>query len=305
MADQPGCAWPAPAKLNLMLHITGRRANGYHELQTVFQFIDLCDQLRFRVRDDGRIMRTAGDERIPEADDLVTRSARLLQSHTGTPLGVEISLEKAIPMGAGLGGGSSDAATALHALNLLWELGIDDESLASIGLELGADVPVFVRGFAAFAEGVGERLQPVFPKTPWYLLITPDVHVSTGEIFAAGELTRDCPAIKISGLSDEEELCRRIPEWDNVLQPVVTARYPSVAEAVQRLDSVLPAGEGARMTGTGSTVFADFNSRADAEKALKTLQAQGMPENWRISINRGHNTSPLFAFLQERFGRTL
>ena len=235
----PSLAWPAPAKLNLLLHITGRRPDGYHELQTVFQFLDLCDELEFRITDDASISRTQGPSFISPEDDLVVRSARVLQQLTGTGLGVRIRVLKRIPVGAGLGGGSSDAATTLHALNTLWQLGLDVDRLAEIGLGLGADVPVFVRGFAAFAEGVGERLQAISIDEPWYLLITPDVHVSTAEIFSDQDLTRDCPTLKICDLS--------AAPWDNVCVPVVTRRYQEVGKALKLLGTLAEA----KMSGTG------------------------------------------------------
>ena len=278
--------WPAPAKLNLMLRITGRRADGYHELQTVFQFLELCDDLRFEITSDGHISRSKGPANIRAEDDLVVRSARVLQQCAGTRQGARISVVKRIPVGAGLGGGSSDAATTLHALNRLWQLNLGDDQLAEIGLGLGADVPVFVRGFAAFAEGIGERLQAVSPTESWYLLITPDVHVSTAEIFSDPDLTRDCPAIKICGLSTAA--------WDNVCVPVVTRRYPEVDKALKLLGSFAEA----KMSGTGATVFAQFESRQEAERNLQQLRATAdWSENWQVFICRGKNRSPLFEFM--------
>ncbi|MBT8130504.1 MAG: 4-(cytidine 5'-diphospho)-2-C-methyl-D-erythritol kinase [Gammaproteobacteria bacterium] len=278
--------WPAPAKLNLMLHITGRREDGYHQLQTVFQFVDLCDLLQFEITSNGQISRSKGPANISAEDDLVVRSAGVLQQVTTTGHGARISVNKHIPVGAGLGGGSSDAATTLHALNALWKLNLNIDQLAEIGLGLGADVPVFVRGFAAFAEGIGERLQAVSLAETWYLLITPDVHVSTAEIFADPELTRDCPAIKISGLSTAA--------WDNVCVPVVTRRYPAVDKALKLLGSFAEA----KMSGTGATVFASFESRQEAERILQQLQAAAdWAENWQVFICRGKNRSPLFEFM--------
>lgn len=278
--------WPAPAKLNLMLHITGRREDGYHQLQTVFQFVDLCDQLQFEITSNAQISRSKGPANISAEDDLVVRSAGVLQQVTATGQGARISVDKHIPVGAGLGGGSSDAATTLHALNALWKLNLNIDQLAEIGLGLGADVPVFVRGFAAFAEGIGERLQAVSLAETWYLLITPDVHVSTAEIFSDPELTRDCPAIKISGLSTAA--------WDNVCVPVVTRRYPEVDKALKLLGSFAEA----KMSGTGATVFASFESRQEAERILQQLQAAAdWAENWQVFICRGKNRSPLFEFM--------
>jgi len=278
--------WPAPAKLNLMLHITGRRTDGYHELQTVFQFLDLCDELQFKSRPDGRIRRLAGPVDISVEDDLVVRSARALQQATGTALGVDIRLNKRIPAGAGLGGGSSDAATTLHALNRLWTLDLDIDRLAGIGLELGADVPVFVRGVAAFAEGIGERLQPVTIDEHRYLVITPDVHVSTAEIFSDPDLTRDSPAIKICDLSTTG--------WDNVCVPVVIKRYPEVGKALKLLSGFAEA----RMSGTGASVFAQFPGKREAEQALQQLKATaGWSDAWQAFICQGRNQSPLFEFM--------
>jgi 4-diphosphocytidyl-2-C-methyl-D-erythritol kinase len=280
-------AWPAPAKLNLMLHITGRRADGYHELQTVFQFLDLCDQLEFSTRDDGRIERVAGPVDISHDDDLVVRSARALQQASATTKGTDIRLHKRIPAGAGLGGGSSDAATTLHALNRLWHLEFDIDQLAEIGLGLGADVPVFVRGFAAFAEGIGERLQPLDIAEHCYLLITPDVHVSTAEIFSDPDLTRDSPAIKICDLSTAV--------WDNVCVPVVTRHYPEVARALKLLGDFAEA----RMSGTGASVFARFSVRHEAERVLQQLQTNAeWSDRWQVFICQGRNQSPLFEFMR-------
>jgi 4-diphosphocytidyl-2-C-methyl-D-erythritol kinase len=285
--------WPAPAKINLMLHITGRRADGYHELQTVFQFLDVCDELNFRVLDSGEIIRRDGPARVAPSDDLVVRAARALQIAGTTRLGAEISLKKNLPIGAGLGGGSSDAATTLHALNHLWQLGLSIDTLAEIGLRLGADVPVFVRGFAAFAEGVGERLQPVYPPQPWYLVITPDVHVSTAEIFADRELTRDCPAIKICPPST----ATRDPVLDsirnNVCAPVVVKRYPEVGRALDKLGKYAEA----RMSGTGASVFASFDTEQEASATLSMMRQSGMPAGWKIIVCRGCNESPLIAYM--------
>lgn len=272
---------PAPAKLNLMLHITGRRADGYHLLQTVFRFIDLCDRLYFSLRDDGRILRPLGGDGIAAEDDLVVRAARLMQPHAaGSAAGVEIRVHKQIPAGAGLGGGSSDAATTLLALNHLWHCDLALTQLAEIGLQLGADVPVFVHGFNAFAEGVGERLQPIALKPAWYLLVTPQVHVSTAEIFGAAELTRDCPSLKIC------DLLQPGSDWDNVCTPVVSRRYPQVARALAALQAIAPA----RMSGTGATVFAEF---ADADSARRAMAQLEVPEDWLVTVVPGLNESPL------------
>ncbi len=279
--------WPAPAKLNLMLHITGRRADGYHELQTVFQFLDLCDELQYETTSNGQINRVEGPSTINAEDDLVVRSARALQQQSGTAQGVKIRVRKRIPVGAGLGGGSSDAATTLHALNRLWKLDLAVDRLADIGLSLGADVPVFVHGFAAFAEGVGERLQPVMIDECWYLLITPDVHVSTAEIFSDPDLTRGCPAIKICDLSTAG--------WDNVCVPVVIRRYPEVDKALKLLSGFVEA----RMSGTGASIFAQFASRLQAEQVLAQLKKTAdWADNWQVFICQGRNQSPFFEFMK-------
>ncbi len=279
---------PAPAKINLMLHITGRRDDGYHLLQTVFRFVDFADRIDFSLREDGVIQRLQGGEGIDAEQDLVVRAARLMQPHAAVAAaGVDISVRKVIPTGAGLGGGSSDAATTLHALNRLWRCGLDTDALAQIGLQLGADVPVFVRGFAAFAEGVGERLQPVSLPPAWYLLLTPQVHVSTAEIFGASELTRDCPPLKICDL-----LRAGSPHWDNVCTAVVSQRYPQVAEALAMLAQYAPA----RMSGTGATVFAEFASQREAQNVLQQLH---LPAGWSAVVAQGCDTSPLHQALSE------
>ncbi len=268
--------WPAPAKLNLFLHITGRREDGYHLLQTVFQFLDYGDTLHFTLRQDGEIHRVSSLPGVNEDQDLTVRAARLLKEASGCSLGTNIEVEKQLPMGGGLGGGSSDAATTLVALNQLWQLGLEVERLAELGLQLGADVPVFVRGYAAWAEGVGEQLVPVEPAEPWYLVIIPDVSVSTAEIFGAPELTRDTPAIKIRDFLAGQGL--------NVCQAVVARRYPAVAESLEWLGR----HGRAMMTGTGACVFAAFDTRQEAEAVMA-----GMPSKWRGFIAKGLNRSPL------------
>lgn len=282
--------WPAPAKLNLLLHITGQRTDGYHELQTVFQFLNYGDELRFQPRSDAKIQRVQNIEGIPADEDLVVKAARAMQQACARQQGVDIYLDKKLPMGAGLGGGSSDAATTLHALNRIWACGLSNDELAEIGVKLGADVPVFVHGFSAFAEGIGEQLTPLELEQPWYLVITPDIHVSTAAIFGDLELTRDCPAIKICGLSDSG--------WDNVCLPVVTKHYPKVAEALEILGQY---GE-ARMSGTGASVFAAFETEAEAQRVRASLREStksAIPESWKDFIAKGVNISPL----QEQLNR--
>lgn len=279
LGDEP--AWPAPAKLNLFLNITGRRADGYHELQTVFQFLDIGDQLEFSPRDDGRIERTEGPTGIPPDTDLCVRAARLLQAQAGVLRGVDIRLHKRLPEGAGLGGGSSDAATTLVALNHLWGLGWTEDRLAALALDLGADVPVFVRGHAAWAEGVGERLRPVDLPEPWFVVVVPDCVVSTAIVFSDPGLTRNTPRITMSDFI--------VGRVGNDCEPVVKRCYPSVAAALAWLD----AGCGqsmARMTGTGSAVFVTVETRAQA-LALR----EKVPSAWRAFAARGLNVSPLRA----------
>ncbi|AMK29403.1 4-(cytidine 5'-diphospho)-2-C-methyl-D-erythritol kinase [Pseudomonas mosselii] len=272
---------PAPAKLNLWLHITGRRADGYHELETVFQFLEHGDELSFALRDDGQIRLRTEIEGVPHDSNLIVRAARLLQAQSGTPLGADIWLHKVLPMGGGIGGGSSDAATTLLALAHLWQLDWDEDRLASLGLSLGADVPVFVRGHAAFAQGVGEQLTPVDPEEPWYVVLVPQVSVSTAEIFSHPELTRDSLPLKM----------RPVPEGNsrNDCQPVVEQRYPEVRNALISLGKFTEA----RMTGTGSCVFGAFPSKAEADRVLALLS-----ETQTGFVAKGSNVSMLHRKLQ-------
>lgn len=268
--------WPAPAKLNLMLHVTGRRTDGYHELQTVFQFLDFGDSLTFTLREDEQVRRVSEIGAVPAAQDLVVRAARLLQAQTGYRCGVDIAIEKRIPMGGGLGGGSSDAATTLVALNTLWKLGLGVDALARLGLQLGADVPVFVRGSAAWAEGVGDQLQVIDLPEPWYLVISPDCSVSTAAVFADPELTRDTVPIKIADFLSAG--------GRNDCEAVVRARYPAVAAALDWLDQYAVA----RLTGTGSSVFASFADKRSAADLLAHL-----PPAWQGFVAKGCNRSGL------------
>lgn len=274
---------PAPAKLNLFLHITGRRTDGFHELQTVFQFLDFGDTIDLELREDGAIRREGGLPGLPEADDLVVRAARLLAAVTGCGSGVAIRVVKRIPAGGGLGGGSSDAATVLLGLDRLWGTGLATDRLAELGLRLGADVPVFVRGHAAWAEGVGERLVPVDPPEDWYLVVHPGVAVSTAEIFNAPGLTRNSPPITI-----RDFLSGR---GGNACEPIVRERYPEVGRA---LDWLRERAGASRLTGTGACVFAAFSEAAAAERLLDDL-----PPEWRGFVTRGCNRSPLHARLEQ------
>jgi len=269
-------SWPAPAKINLFLHITGRRADGYHLLQTVFQFIDCSDELDFSVRDDGVIRRLTKVDGVAEVDDLTVRAARSLQQLAGTSLGANISINKQLPMGGGLGGGSSDAATTLVALNQLWGLGFSVDQLAELGLKLGADVPVFVRGQAAWAEGVGENLQPIELDEPWFVVLVPACHVSTAEIFSVPELTRDAQSLKMPAFLEGQ--------GQNVCEEVVRKRYPDVDKALNWLSQYSQP----RMSGTGACIFAPFANEADARQVLQQL-----PGQWRGFVAKGLNRSPL------------
>ncbi|MET1078361.1 MAG: 4-(cytidine 5'-diphospho)-2-C-methyl-D-erythritol kinase [Pseudomonas sp.] len=277
---------PAPAKLNLMLHILGRRADGYHELQTLFQFVDHGDQLDFAPRDDGQIRLHLDMPGVPHDSNLIVRAARLLQQHSGCRLGADIWLDKRLPMGGGIGGGSSDAATTLLGLNHLWDLQWDHDRLAALGLTLGADVPVFVRGHAAFAEGIGERLTPVDLPEPWFLVAIPQVSVSTAEVFSDPELTRDTPANKLRSLL---EGCGR-----NDCQPVVQKRYPEIHNALILLNKFVFA----RLTGTGACVFGSFPNQDDADKVARQL-----PDTLPCFIAQGRNVSMLHRRLEELAGK--
>lgn len=250
----------APAKLNLFLHITGRRADGYHALQTVFQLLDVGDKLTFAPRSDGEIQLHGTLQGVPAEQNLIVRAARLLQQHSGCTLGAEITLNKRLPMGGGLGGGSSDAATTLLGLNHLWQLPLDIDTLAQLGLQLGADVPVFVRGYSSWAEGVGDVLTPLSLPEQWFVVLTPTCSISTAEIFNAPELTRNTAAITIAAfLRGGSPVATR-----NDCQDVVEKAYPAVKNALSWLATFAPS----RMTGTGASVFAAFPTQAAAETVL-------------------------------------
>jgi 4-diphosphocytidyl-2-C-methyl-D-erythritol kinase len=267
---------PAPAKLNLMLHITGRREDGYHLLQSVFQFIDLCDWIEFTCEADGEIRRLPGTNPVAAEEDILLVAARLLQQRFGVDEGVSIRVDKQIPIGGGLGGGSSDAATCLHALNRLWRLDLSLPQLAEMGLELGADVPVFVHGRAAWASGVGEVLQPIDIDEPVYLVVDPGIAVSTAQIFAAEELTRNCDPITIRAFLRGA--------GSNVCEPVVRKLYPRVGEAIDWLGQF----GAARMSGTGACVFVELDSLRQAE-----IVKSQVPDPWVGYVARAMNRSPL------------
>ncbi len=273
-------AWPAPAKLNLFLHVIGRRADGYHTLQTAFRLIDLADTLRFSARADGRVTLRRQLPAVARAQDMCLRAAALLKQAAGHQGGVEIELEKRIPMGGGLGGGSSDAATTLVVLNHLWRLGLRRGELQQLALKLGADVPVFVFGENAFAEGVGEQLTPLALHPAWYLVLVPPVEVPTAAVFAAPELTRDTKPIKITPFFDG--LKQR--SLRNDLEPVVSKRYPEVALHLAWLKRH---GE-ARLSGSGACVFAEFSTQSEACGAQAAL-----PPTMRGLVARGLERHPL------------
>ncbi len=275
--------WPAPAKLNLFLRITGRRADGYHELQTVFRLLDWGDRIGLRVRDDGQIRRigtsVAG---VEEADDLVVRAAILLKTAASSAQGADIRVEKRIPAGGGFGGGSSDAATVLVALNALWGTGLAQDALAALALRLGADVPVFVRGRSAWAEGVGEKLLPITLPQAWYVLVDPGIHVPTAALFQSQDLTRDAAPVKIADFASGTVL-------GNAFEPVLRRREPAIEAVFQTLSSI---GR-ARLTGSGSGCFVEFATRTAAEQALAQLPAQ-----LRAWVAAGVDRSPLLDALE-------
>jgi 4-diphosphocytidyl-2-C-methyl-D-erythritol kinase len=269
--------WLAPAKLNLFLHITSRRSDGYHCLQTIFQFLDYCDVLHFNIRGDGQLSCQSTAIDISPEQDLVFKAARLLKQYSDTTLGVDIKVEKKIPLGGGLGGGSSDAATTLLALNKLWQLHLSSTILLQLALKLGADVPIFIYGRAAWAEGVGEKLQPVekYLKEPWYVVIHPGCHVSTAEIFSAPDLTRNLSPIKIGDFLAGRSC--------NVCEVVVRKRYFVVNQALNWLNQ-----HGvARLTGTGACLFAAFDNANAAYAVLAQL-----PSKWDGFVAAGKNLSP-------------
>jgi 4-diphosphocytidyl-2-C-methyl-D-erythritol kinase len=264
----------APAKLNLFLHVTGRRPDGFHDLQTVFQLVELYDTLSIETLPDGQIRREPAPSDpllagLSDEEDLTVRAAVLLQQRSGTRLGARIHVEKRIPAGGGLGGGSSDAACVLTALNLLWGLHWSPEQLAALGLVLGSDVPVFVHGRNAFGSGRGEQLTPLTLPARWFLIVNPGVAIATRELFAAPELTRDTPPLTIRALPADG--------GRNDFEPVVRARYPEVAAVLEQL-----APWGGRLTGTGACVFTVFDTRAAAEAV-----AAGLPRHWRVYVVRG------------------
>ncbi len=284
-------SWPAPAKLNLFLHITGQRDDGLHLLQTVFQILDIADTLQFDIRDDGVITRVSESD-IPEDDDLIVKAARLLQKQALVSKGVSLYIEKQLPVGGGLGGGSSNAATTLVALNKLWGCGLQIDELANLSVQLGADVPIFVRGFSAWAEGIGEQILPLNLPKSTYVVIFPQVFVSTGQVFAHSQLQRDCTTITIRDFSEvlsDSGFEAAFQTVENVCEPVVCSMVPEVDAALKELAQYAPA----RLTGTGACVFARFDSQAAAE-----LARQALKDKWHVFVAQGVNRSPLYDVLE-------
>jgi 4-diphosphocytidyl-2-C-methyl-D-erythritol kinase len=279
----------APAKLNLFLHITGRRPDGYHALQTVFQLLDWGDTLHLTRRDDGRVTRSTDVSGVAPEHDLTVRAALLLKNHTGSAEGVDIEIDKRLPMGAGLGGGSSDAATTLLALNRLWKLNLPREELQTLALKLGADVPFFVFGKNAFAEGVGEALEAVQLPARNFLVVTPRVHVPTAAIFSEKSLTRDSKPLTIMDFLAQHSCSAEWPDsfGRNDMQQAVVGKYAEVAQVLRWFDNIAPA----RMTGSGASVFAAFRNRDEAEAAQAKL-----PSEWNSAVTASLDTHPLFAF---------
>ncbi len=274
--------WPSPAKLNLFLYINGRTENGYHELQTLFQFLDHGDELTIQANRSGDITLSPQIEGVSLHDNLIWKAATALQHYANCTLGAHIELKKVLPMGGGIGGGSSNAATALVALNYLWQLNLSDDELAEIGLKLGADVPVFVRGFAAFAEGVGEKLSPAYPEEKWYLVVRPNVSIATVDVFCHPNLTRNSPKRDLTTLLNTPCV--------NDCEKIVRMLYPEVDKQLSWLLQYAPS----RLTGTGSCVFAEFSSRSEAETLLEQLS-----DEVSAFVAQGRNISPLKETLAE------
>ena len=275
---------PSPAKINLFLHITGQRSDGYHNLQTLFQLLDFGDKLVFRSNRSGNIKINGNIDGVDEKNNLIFHAATLLQKSTGCDLGCTIDLTKNLPMGAGLGGGSSNAATTLVGLNALWKCGLTANQLSDLGKTLGADVPVFVHGESAFAEGIGDILTPLTLPQRWFLVITPNCHVSTREIFSNPQLTRNSSPIKIRALSGVE--------YRNDCQDVVSKLYPAVRTLLQWVENF----SAPLMTGTGASVFCSFDSKSEAQHVLSKL-----PKQWTGFVAKGVNRSPVHEQLHDFF----
>lgn len=275
----------APAKLNLFLHVIGRREDGYHLLQTAFQLLDYGDTIDIKIRSDGALRRIANDYGVPEEQDLIIRAAQLLKAKTGSLLGADLRLEKRLPMGGGLGGGSSDAASTLIGLNHLWQCGLNRQKLMELGLQLGADVPFFIFGHNAFAEGVGEQLQALPTPEQWYVVIEPGIQVPTPLIFSAKELTRDTRAVKITDFSN-----RLKNNWKNDLQAVASTLFPEVKDAIEWL-----AQHGnAMMTGSGACVFCAFDTEKDAQQVF-----QQVPQKWKAWVAKSLHEHPMRSLIKD------
>ncbi|GHE85128.1 4-(cytidine 5'-diphospho)-2-C-methyl-D-erythritol kinase [Thalassotalea profundi] len=277
---EPFYIFPAPAKLNLFLHIVGRRDDGYHELETLFQFLDYNDQIEIAINQSGEINLLTPIAGVEAKDNLIVKAALLLKKHTNCSQGANIKIDKILPMGGGLGGGSSNAATVLLALNLLWQLNLPLSTLAQLGLSLGADVPIFIHGYAAIARGVGEKLSAINPKEYWYLITKPNVHISTAAIFNDPQLPRD--TVKLSSNDIEVESCR------NDCQTLVINRYPEVAKLLTWLVEYAPS----RMTGTGACIFSRFTTQKEA-----VLVQSKLPQGIESFVAQGVNQSTLHAQL--------
>ena len=283
MEDTLNPVWrlPAPAKLNLFLHITGMREDGYHNLQTVFQLLDYSDEVSLSLREDGLICRTNGLAEVPPEEDLIVRAAQALKSYSGSIYGANVGVEKRLPVGGGIGGGSSDAATTLLGLNELWQCGLKKAELLAIAAKLGADVPVFVNGYSAWAEGIGEKLTVLELPELWYLVIHPGVFISTAKLFSSEVLTRDKGILRIRDFPDADN--------ENVFESVVRKTHFEVDKSLKWLDNY----SAARMTGTGSCLFASFESHQKADEVLNQV-----PEEWNAFIAKAVNKSPVLEALK-------
>ena len=283
-------AYPAPAKINLFLHIVGRRPDGYHLLQSVFRLIDLQDTIYIRIREDGEIHRASEHPDVPEAQDLTIRAAHLLKTHANCSLGTDIAIEKRIPMGGGLGGGSSDAATVLIALNYLWKLNLSRKVLMELGLQLGADVPFFIFGKNAWVEGVGEKIQEIALPANHYLVLTPKIHVSTGQIFNAKELTRNTFPTTIAAFSETQDFLH------NDLEAVVCQQYPAVKACLDWLNQYSKA----RMSGSGASVFIAQKTEVEVNNILRTLPKKIANTELFCASTLGLNQHPLYNLTSEQ-----
>ena len=282
--------WLAPAKLNLFLHIVGQREDGYHLIQTVIQFVDLCDQLTFKVRADNNINSTYTNAVISPETDLCLKAAKLLQNQTAKKQGVDIHVEKVIPLGAGMGGGSSDAATTLLALNELWSCGLSQSELEDLGVQLGADVPIFLHGHSSWIEGIGEQLHPIDLEEPWYVIVYPNVHLNTRDMFADEELTRNCMPLKIRDFLSANETINdgKLADFEatqNVFEKIAR-RHPTVENAFQWLNRHLSA----RLTGSGSALFARCQSKQQAD-----VIAENCVNEFTVYVVKGLNQSPVIS----------